>query len=59
MNSPALYALSGDPITLGHSGLIEKVSADHLVSVAIASNANKTPLFDPQERVRLAQLALK
>ena len=54
----AIYPGSFDPVTLGHLNVIERSSrlVDTLV-VGIGVNAEKTPLFSPQERVALVQQA--
>ncbi len=59
MDITAIYPGTFDPITNGHSDLIERASRlfGHVV-VAIAANPKKTPLFTLDERVALAQQAL-
>lgn len=56
MSVTAIYPGTFDPITNGHSDLIQRASRlfDKVV-VAIAANPKKTPLFDLQERVELAR----
>jgi pantetheine-phosphate adenylyltransferase len=52
----AVYTGSFDPITLGHLNVIERSS--RLVSqliVGIGENTEKSPLFQPQERVELVR----
>jgi len=51
----AVYPGSFDPITNGHLDIIRRVAQmfDRVV-VAVAANAEKTPLFSVKERVRLA-----
>ncbi|HEX4128793.1 MAG TPA: pantetheine-phosphate adenylyltransferase [Pirellulales bacterium] len=50
----AVYTGSFDPITLGHLNIIERASTlvDRLV-VGVGVNAEKQPLFSPEERVEL------
>lgn len=50
-----LYPGTFDPITRGHSGLIERASRlfEHVV-IAIAASPNKNPLFPLEQRVELA-----
>lgn len=51
-----LYPGTFDPITCGHSDLIERAARifDHVI-VAVAANPKKNPLFDLEKRVALAQ----
>ena len=60
MFTKAIYPGTFDPITNGHIDLVHR-AADMFdqVVVAIAFNPNKTPLFTLDERVELAQRALK
>ncbi len=55
----AIYPGTFDPITNGHSDLIQRASRifDKVI-VAIAANPKKAPLFNLQERVELAEGAL-
>ena len=55
----ALFPASFDPITNGHSDLIERAARlfDQVV-VAIADDTHKAPVFDIAERVALAENAL-
>ena len=55
----AVYPGTFDPITNGHSDLVERASQlfDKVI-VAIAANPTKTPLFNLEQRVNLAKTAL-
>jgi len=55
----AVYPGTFDPITFGHIDLLKRAAKifDH-VTVAVASNSSKQPLFDMQERVFLAREVL-
>lgn len=63
MSSPAptiaLYPGTFDPITKGHSDLVERASQlfDRVI-VALATNAGKQPVFNLEERQELARIAL-
>jgi pantetheine-phosphate adenylyltransferase len=62
MNNPriAVYPGTFDPITNGHIDLISRAARIfERVIVAVADNKNKTPLFTMQERIDLAQEAVK
>ena len=50
-----LYPGTFDPITRGHSDLIERAARlfDHVI-VAVAANPKKSPMFSLEERVALA-----
>ncbi len=54
----AVYTGSFDPVTLGHVNIIQRASklVDKLI-VGIGINVEKTPLFNPAERVELVQMA--
>jgi pantetheine-phosphate adenylyltransferase len=54
-----VYPGTFDPITLGHSDIIQRATkvVDHLV-IAVATNAGKGPLFSPEERVEMIQAEL-
>jgi pantetheine-phosphate adenylyltransferase len=55
----AVYPGTFDPVTNGHSDLVERASGlFEKVIVAIAANPGKTPLFDLQQRVRMAEIVL-
>ncbi len=56
----AIYPGTFDPITNGHSDLIQRAAQifDKVI-VAIAANPKKAPLFNLQERVELAEGALR
>lgn len=50
----AIYPGSFDPLTLGHLNLIQRgLELFDRVTVAIAVNSKKTPLFTPQERIQM------
>jgi pantetheine-phosphate adenylyltransferase len=55
----AVYPGTFDPVTNGHRDLLERASGlfDRVV-VAIAANPGKTPLFDLEQRVALANTVL-
>ena len=55
----AVYPGTFDPITNGHSDIVERAARlfDRVI-VAIAANADKTPVFPLEERVALAKTAL-
>ena len=55
-----VYPGTFDPITNGHIDLIERASRlfDKVI-VAIASSERKGPLFDVEERIQLASVALE
>jgi pantetheine-phosphate adenylyltransferase len=59
MNNIAIYPGTFDPITRGHSDLVERSSKlfDRVI-VALAANPGKTPVFSLEERIGLAQTAL-
>jgi pantetheine-phosphate adenylyltransferase len=59
MNLTALYPGSFDPITNGHSDLVERATRlfDHVI-VAVAASPKKGPLFSLDERVALAREVL-
>ncbi len=51
-----VYTGSFDPVTLGHMNVIERAANlfDELV-IGVGVNADKKPLFSPEERVRLLE----
>ncbi|WP_318512006.1 pantetheine-phosphate adenylyltransferase [Photobacterium leiognathi] len=55
MTTRVIYPGTFDPITNGHLDLIERAAAmfDHVI-VGVAFNPSKKPLFDLNERVKLA-----
>jgi len=55
----AAYPGTFDPITNGHSDIVERAARlfDRVI-VAVAANADKTPVFPLDERVALAKTAL-
>jgi pantetheine-phosphate adenylyltransferase len=56
----AIYAFSGDPITLGHIDIIRRAAAcfDEVI-VGIGSNPDKKYMFTLERRVEMAQRSLK
>jgi pantetheine-phosphate adenylyltransferase len=60
MGTQAIYPGSFDPITLGHVDVIERAAQMFdSVTVVIARNSRKTPLFDEQERHEMATESLR
>ncbi|MBU3698469.1 MAG: pantetheine-phosphate adenylyltransferase [Candidatus Kapabacteria bacterium] len=60
MGTQAIYPGSFDPITLGHVDVIERASQMfETVTVVVARNSRKTPLFDEQERHEMASESLR
>ena len=59
MLKTAIYPGTFDPITTGHTDLVERASQlfDHVV-VAIAASTKKEPLLDLKQRVKLAEHVL-
>ena len=59
MSVVAVYPGTFDPITNGHSDLVQRAAGlfDHVI-VAIAANPGKTPLFDLEQRVAMARQVL-
>jgi len=59
MSVVALYPGTFDPITNGHSDLVQRAAGlfDHVI-VGIAANPGKTPLFDLAQRVAMAEQVL-
>lgn len=59
MSVIAVYPGTFDPVTNGHTDLVERASRlfDKVI-VAIAANSSKTPLFDLQHRVTMAETVL-
>ena len=50
--SHALYPGSFDPITLGHVNIIERaLSIFERITIVVAVNAQKQPLFDLEENL--------
>lgn len=54
----ALYPGSFDPLTLGHTDIITRASRDYNLTIGIAANPGKNPVFSIQERTRLIQRAI-
>ncbi len=60
MQKHAMYPGSFDPITKGHVDVIERAATMFAkVTVVIAKNSKKTPLFDEEERTAMAREALQ
>jgi pantetheine-phosphate adenylyltransferase len=59
MNNIAIYPGTFDPITKGHSDLVERSSRlfDKVI-VAVAAKPGKQPVFSLEERISLAQTVL-
>jgi len=59
MNITAIYPGTFDPITNGHSDLVQRACLlfDHII-IGIASNPKKCPLFSLQQRITMAQQVL-
>ncbi len=59
MSRIAIYPGTFDPLTNGHSDLIERARPlfDKVI-VAVAGRSSKTPVFDLQERIGLARTVL-
>ena len=59
MGITAIYPGSFDPITHGHSDLVQRAAPlfDRII-VAVADSARKAPLFSLEERLELARKAL-
>lgn len=59
MSVVAVYPGTFDPITNGHTDLVQRAAAlfDRVI-VAIAANPGKTPLFDLSHRVAMAEQVL-
>ncbi len=56
----AVYPGTFDPLTRGHEDLIHRAGqlADHVI-VAVARSSTKNPIFNLEERVRIAKEVLK
>ncbi|HCN04188.1 MAG TPA: pantetheine-phosphate adenylyltransferase [Bacteroidetes bacterium] len=60
MSRHAMYPGSFDPITNGHVDVIERAAQlFDRVTVVIARNSKKTPLFAEAERLEMASIALR
>lgn len=60
MKLAAMYPGTFDPITHGHEDLVRRAARlFHRVVVAVAANPGKTPMFDLDERVRMASEVLR
>lgn len=59
MNGVAIYPGTFDPITHGHTDILQRAARLFgRIVVAVAANPGKTPTFTLEERIRLARLAL-
>ena len=60
MGKIAIYPGTFDPLTNGHSDLVQRAALlfDHVI-VAVATNPGKAPRFSADERIALARIALK
>lgn len=59
MQKHAMYPGSFDPITNGHVDVIERAAQlFHTISVVVAVNSKKTPLFDESARLEMARASL-
>jgi pantetheine-phosphate adenylyltransferase len=60
MNITAIYPGTFDPITHGHTDLIQRAARlfDHVI-VAVAANPTKKPFFPLEKRIALARVVLK
>ncbi len=59
MGKIAIYPGTFDPLTNGHSDLVQRAARlfDHII-VAVATNPGKAPQFSADDRIKLAQIAL-
>ena len=56
----AIYPGTFDPITKGHTDLVERaLQLFDRVIVAVAENKNKAPVFSQEERINMATIALQ
>jgi len=60
MSTIAIYPGTFDPLTNGHADLLRRAARlfDRVV-VGVTTNPAKSPFFSVEERIRLAQMALK
>jgi pantetheine-phosphate adenylyltransferase len=59
MKTNAIYPGTFDPLTKGHEDIVRRAASIFgKVLMAIASNPNKKPMFDVEERCRLARTVL-
>jgi len=59
MRSSAMYPGTFDPMTRGHEDIVRRAATIFSkVLIAIASNPNKKPMFDVEERCALARVVL-
>ena len=60
MGVAAMYPGTFDPITKGHTDLVRRAARlFERVVVAVAANPGKTPMFDLEQRVEMAEAVLK
>ena len=61
MGVKAMYPGTFDPITLGHEDLVRRGLAifDRVVVAVAGDSSGKAPMFSQEERVELAEVALK
>ncbi len=59
MTQIAIFPGTFDPITVGHEDLIQRAASlfDQVI-VAVAENANKTPLFSLEQRIAMTRRAV-
>lgn len=59
MGTTAIYPGTFDPLTNGHSDLVQRAAKrfDRII-VAVATNPGKTPRFSAEERIKMARVAL-
>jgi pantetheine-phosphate adenylyltransferase len=59
MKTDAMYPGTFDPLTRGHEDIVRRAASIFgKVLIAVASNPNKKPLFDVEERCALARTVL-
>ena len=60
MSKIAIYPGTFDPITNGHLDIVQRACKlfDGLI-IAVAKSENKKPLFSQEQRIEMAELAIK